>query len=493
MGNLSWPARSAAVWALLLCGAWWLRPAWALRLDGPALVGGPGGSRFVTIVPSGARLVELLVFAGDRIDAVQLVYRLEDGGRASISGRKHGGEGGDRAVFRLDEDEFVTGISGRYGQFLDSLQIHTNKRDSPRYGGAGGSVDYDMRVPPGFRFVGLQGRSGAHIDAIAAIYDATRSGMPPGFGTVSPPGPGAGVAEFFGGPGGQYFQDPALAAGTRVAALRVRAGAWIDAIQLVWSGPDGQEYPLVQHGGNGGSPHTFRLEPGEFITALSGRYGHYVDSVQIHTNRRDSPVYGGPGGSVAYRIEAPPERQIAGLAGRSGIYLDAIGAVFGALSAPAPWTGVITPGQGSGPQQVIAAHSGKCIDVAEVSRAPGAPVHQWDCLGHGQHNQLWRLRPVGDNSYQIVAAHSGYCLDVEGGSLRDGAPVLQWQCMGPKHWNQVWLLRPLAGYFQIIAAHSGRCLEVADAAADNGAALRQGACLGAAQRHQLFSFREPPE
>lgn len=487
-------SRLAGWAALALLGAAWLpRPASALALDGPAPVGGAGGSRFVTIVPSGARLTELRVFAGAVVDAVQLVYRLDGDEGATVSGRRHGGEGGEAAVFRLDEDEFVTGISGRFGQFVDSLQIHTNKRDSPRFGGVGGDADFAMRVPPGFRFAGLQGRAGAYIDAIALVYAAARPGSPPGFGTVLPPGPGAGVPEFFGGPGGQYFQDPAVGAGTRVSELRVRSGAWIDAVQLVYAGPDGQEYPLVRHGGNGGTPHSFRLEPGEYITALSGRYGHYVDSLQIHTNRRDSEVYGGSGGGFDFRIEAPTGMQIAGLAGRSGIYLDAIGAVFSPVPAPAPWTGDMVPGHGSGPQQIVAAHSGKCIDVAEVSRAAGARIHQWDCLGAAQRNQLWRLRPVGKGSYQIVAAHSDQCVDVEGGSLRDGAPVIQWQCMGPQHWNQVWLLRPLAGYYQIIAAHSGRCLEVPGGATENGAELRQAKCLGPDQRNQLFSFREPPE
>ena len=47
---------------------------------------------------------------------------------------------------------------------------------------------------------------------------------------------------------------------------------------------------------------------------------------------------------------------------------------FGAAAAP------------SGPQQVIVAHSKKCLDVAGVSTANGANVHQWQCLGASQRN-----------------------------------------------------------------------------------------------------------
>ena len=38
---------------------------------------------------------------------------------------------------------------------------------------------------------------------------------------------------------------------------------------------------------------------------------------------------------------------------------------------------------------------------------------------HGGANQQWRLEPVADG-YQLVAGHSGKCVDVRGESTNDG-------------------------------------------------------------------------
>ncbi len=45
--------------------------------------------------------------------------------------------------------------------------------------------------------------------------------------------------------------------------------------------------------------------------------------------------------------------------------------------------------------QLVAVHSGKCVDVSGVSTTPGALVHQWTCdpasnLAN-KRNQIWRL------------------------------------------------------------------------------------------------------
>jgi hypothetical protein len=36
---------------------------------------------------------------------------------------------------------------------------------------------------------------------------------------------------------------------------------------------------------------------------------------------------------------------------------------------------------------VVSVNSGKCVDVARISKDPGTEVHQWTCLGAD--NQLW--------------------------------------------------------------------------------------------------------
>lgn len=90
--------------------------------------------------------------------------------------------------------------------------------------------------------------------------------------------------------------------------------------------------------------------------------------------------------------------------------------------------------------------SGKCLDVSAWSTADGAAVQQWAC--HGGTNQQFTLRKVtypGSNAhdYQLVARHSGKCVDVSTISTEPRAPIHQWTCNpagqdGPL--NQTWRL-----------------------------------------------------
>ncbi|WP_347597606.1 RICIN domain-containing protein [Acrocarpospora sp. B8E8] len=77
-------------------------------------------------------------------------------------------------------------------------------------------------------------------------------------------------------------------------------------------------------------------------------------------------------------------------------------------------------------------HSGKCLDVNGVSTADGAAVIQWTCVS-GSLNQQFTLRKVtyaGNDShdYQIVARHSGKCVDVSTISTAPRALIHQWTC-----------------------------------------------------------------
>jgi hypothetical protein len=132
-----------------------------------------------------------------------------------------------------------------------------------------------------------------------------------------------------GGPGGSPFADRPPAPDALIAAVMVRSGNWIDAVQILYQTPDGNRTPSAPHGGTGGGPGVFALEPDERITAISGRHGHYVHSIRIHTNKRVSREYGTATGAP-YRIDVPPGRTMVGFVGRSGVYLDAIGIAFGA-------------------------------------------------------------------------------------------------------------------------------------------------------------------
>ena len=96
---------------------------------------------------------------------------------------------------------------------------------------------------------------------------------------------------------------------------------------------------------------------------------------------------------------------------------------------------------------VVNQQSGKCLDVNASSNADGAAVQQWACRS-GASNQQFSLRRVtysGNDShdYQLVARHSGKCVDVRDISTAARAAIHQWTCApssqsSPR--NQTWRL-----------------------------------------------------
>ena len=133
---------------------------------GPA--GGAGGREFETdLVPADGRLCEVHIFIDDFVHALQLVYEQPNGQMVAMS--RIGGDGGNLQIFSLEEEEFLIGINGRYGWFIDSLSLHTNRRSSPEYGGRGGENDFFLNAPPSTAIVGLFGRAGWYLDALGII------------------------------------------------------------------------------------------------------------------------------------------------------------------------------------------------------------------------------------------------------------------------------------------------------------------------------------
>ncbi|WP_369188730.1 RICIN domain-containing protein [Streptomyces sp. R08] len=90
--------------------------------------------------------------------------------------------------------------------------------------------------------------------------------------------------------------------------------------------------------------------------------------------------------------------------------------------------------------------SGKCLDVSGASTADGAAVQQWTC--NGGTNQQFTLNPVtalgNSQDYQLVAVHSGKCVDVSSVSTTAGAQIHQWTCDAANSLNtkknQIWRL-----------------------------------------------------
>ena len=147
----------------------------------------------------------------------------------------------------------------------------------------------------------------------------------------------------------------------------------------------------------------------------------------------------------------------------------------------------------AGVYEVVARHSGKCLDVSGVSTDDGAAVQQWSC--HGGGNQLWRIDQAEGDYSRLTAQHSGKCLDVRGVSTENGAALQQWSCHGGD--NQQWMLEPVSdGFVRIVARHSGLAADVAGVSDADGASVIQYTPHDGANQQWLLrpagSGGEPP-
>ena len=140
--------------------------------------------------------------------------------------------------------------------------------------------------------------------------------------------------------------------------------------------------------------------------------------------------------------------------------------------------------------EIVARHSGKCLDVSGASTATGALLHQWDCVG--VQNQQWQIIDVGGGYSKIVARHTGKVADVANGSLTNGAAVWQMDENGTP--AQQWQITSVgSGYYKILARHSGKALDVAGGYTTNGTQVHQWDYVGIAnQQWQLRAVTPPP-
>lgn len=78
----------------------------------------------------------------------------------------------------LDPGEYIIGISGRYGDHINSIRFYTNKKTSPVFGGSGGTGIFGYTAPNGHMIVGFFGRAGDNLDAIGVLYAPLPSKKP---------------------------------------------------------------------------------------------------------------------------------------------------------------------------------------------------------------------------------------------------------------------------------------------------------------------------
>jgi hypothetical protein len=153
----------------LLCYAQWYQ--------GPS--GGTGGQPFDHGKASGGGkdLMTVSFLQDGSIRCISVLYRdvksagqplqLKNGfcdpGPGSLS--FNGGAG-----VSLAPDEYIIGISGRYGDHIESIRIYTNKKTYPPFGGTGGRFEFGYTAPQGQMIAGFFGRAGTNLDAIGVLY-----------------------------------------------------------------------------------------------------------------------------------------------------------------------------------------------------------------------------------------------------------------------------------------------------------------------------------
>lgn len=133
--------------------------------------------------------------------------------------------------------------------------------------------------------------------------------------------------QFYVGPwggtgGGAYYIWPTRGY-SRIYAIAVRSGAYVDAITVWYLDANGQLYSYGA-GGGGGSYYISYFTADEYIYAAGGRSYSYLDHLYIWTNKK-SLSFGGNGGNYFQYVTPNSYYQILGFFGGSGSYIDRMG------------------------------------------------------------------------------------------------------------------------------------------------------------------------
>ena len=112
--------------------------------------------------------------------------------------------------------------------------------------------------------------------------------------------------------------------GNEIAAIRIRGGNKVDAVQFTYRAANGVLFAAARHGGGGGDERTYIFQPGEFLTGIYGYAGDVITCLGFTTTRTSYQTHGNCSG-VSFSIRAPHGFRVRGIYGRSGDLLDGIG------------------------------------------------------------------------------------------------------------------------------------------------------------------------
>jgi len=146
-------------------------------------------------------------------------------------------------------------------------------------------------------------------------------------------------------------------------------------------------------------------------------------------------------------------------------------------------TSAITVTASTAAQNIIAASSSLCLNVANNSSGTG--VIQSPCAATG--NEEWTLVPVG-SYYHIVAKGSGLCLNVPNSTSTTGTQLIQYGCQGSGTTNDQWSLVAVGGRYHIVSRVNSLCVNIAGNSGSSGAKVIQWTCQSASVLNDQFTF-----
>ncbi|HEY0563533.1 MAG TPA: Ig-like domain-containing protein [Methylophilus sp.] len=141
------------------------------------------------------------------------------------------------------------------------------------------------------------------------------------------------TSPLFGAPGGTAFTDP-VAPNQVLTGVIVNAGWWLDGIQGLATPSN-----LPAHGGTGGTAYTATWPTGEYLVRIYGQWGSGGAVAKISFATNTGRVFGpygianGIGTLTNFDYTVPTGNRVLGFAGRADVYLNAIGVVYGPVSA----------------------------------------------------------------------------------------------------------------------------------------------------------------
>ncbi|CAN6624839.1 hypothetical protein TRVA0_010S00738 [Trichomonascus vanleenenianus] len=109
----------------------------------------------------------------------------------------------------------------------------------------------------------------------------------------------------------------------KLSGVRVYAGSAVDGVEFLFAPGES-----LLFGKRGGRPHDLMFREGEQLVGFYVRAGYWVDGIQVITNYQRSPVFGNASGGSGYELVPPEGYYIHGLWGNIHNWTHTIGIIY---------------------------------------------------------------------------------------------------------------------------------------------------------------------